>query len=329
MFDAATLRKTGEFLLAQKRVRLLLHKHPDGDVLGSCLGLARFLAARGVDVAVFGPFTRSVKFDYLAGFDAVEDGREEVRNPDFADTLYVVVDSTGLDRTGFEEGDFERLLRIDHHIGGSDYDQRDLVSTAYGATALLIYDLVLAMDADGIDPPLADCLYTGIMTDTGGFRYTNADAAVFRAASHLVERGAQPSAVAAYIYDRRDPAYLTLMRRALESLSFFEEDRVALLTLTPNGLSQEALALFGEDDFINLPRSLAPVEVVVQMKLAADGDWKVGFRGKGRVNVQAVATHFGGGGHFSAAGCELQGEETEIREKVIDRVLVALRDADL
>ncbi len=329
MFDSATLRKTGDFLLAQARVRLLLHKHPDGDVLGSCLAMARFLSARGVDAAVFGPFDRSAKFDFMAGFDDIQDGREEVRNPDFADTLYVVVDSTGLDRTGFADGDFERLLRIDHHIGGSEYDALDLVSTAYGATALLIYDIVLAMDPEAIDPPMADCLYTGIMTDTGGFRYTNADAPVFRAASRLVEKGANPSAVAAFIYDRRDPAYLTLMRRALESLSFYAEQRVALLILTPDGLPPEALALFGEDDFINLPRSLAPVEVVVQMKRSADGEWKVGFRGKGRVNVQAVATHFDGGGHFSASGCEMWGEEAEIREKVIDRVLEALRDAAL
>ncbi len=329
MFDSATLRKTGEFLLAQKRIRLLLHKRPDGDVLGSCLGLARFLAARGVDAAVLAPFECSAKFDFLPGFDTLEDGREEVRNPDFAETLYVIVDSTGVDRTGFKEGDFERLLRIDHHIGGSNYHDLDLASTAYGAAALLIYDLIQAMDPDGIDAPIADCLYTGIMTDTGGFRYVNTNAHVFHAASDLVERGARPSAVASFIYDRRDPAYLSLMRRALESLSFYKDQRVALLTLTPDGLPPEALALFGEDDFINLPRGLAPVEVVVQMKLAADGDWKVGFRSKGRVNVQAVATHFGGGGHFAASGCELQGEETEIREMVIERVFEALRDADL
>ena len=329
MFDAATLRATAEFLLAQKRVRLLLHKHPDGDVLGSCLGLARFLDAGGVDVAVFGPFSRSPKFDYLPGFDAIEDGRDEVRNPEFADTLYVVVDSTGLDRTGFADGDFERVLRIDHHIGGSDYDPHDLSSTAYGAAALQIFDLIHAYDPDAIDKEIATCLYTGIMTDTGGFRHQNADAPMFRAASFLVGRGAEPSAIAAKVHDRKHPAYLMLMRRALESLRLYDDDRIALLTLTPNGLPPEAIPLFGEDDFINLPRSLEPVEVVVQMKLAEDGEWKVGFRGKGRVNVQAVAVHFGGGGHFSASGCELSGDGDEIREKVLERIRQELQATDL
>jgi phosphoesterase RecJ-like protein len=326
MIDTATLRETGAFLLAQKRVRLLLHKHPDGDVLGSCLGLARFLRAKGVDVGVFGPFERSPKFDFLAGFDTIEDGREEVRNPDFADTLYVVVDSTGLDRTGFADGDFRRLLRIDHHIGGSEYDPRDLKDTSYGATALLIADLLRTLDEDAVDGEIATCLYTGLMTDTGGFRYTNTDTHVFRSAGFLAERGARPAEIASFVHERRDPVYLLLMRRALESLEFHEGHRVAALVLTPDGLPEEALPLFGEDDFINLPRSLAPVEVVVQFKRTLDGEWKVGFRGKGGVNVQAVALHFGGGGHFSASGCELTGALDDVKSKVLQRVKQALQE---
>lgn len=320
MIDVTKLRETGEYLLSQKRVRLLLHKHPDGDVLGSCLGLSYFLIAKGVDCAVFGPFPRAAKFDFMPGFDAVQDGHDEVRNPDYADTLYVVVDSTGLDRTGFDDGDFQRLLRIDHHIGGSEYDPRDLMDTSYGATALLVCDLIRSLDEDAIDTSLANCLYTGIMTDTGGFRYTNTDAHIFRSASFLVERGASPPSISAFIYDRRHPAYLLLMRRALESLEFRAGGQIAVLTLTPEGLPPEVVPLFGEDDFINLPRTLEPVEVVVQFKLASDGEWKVGFRGKGRVNVQAIALHFGGGGHFSAAGCELHGEESAVKGKVLARI---------
>ncbi len=324
MIEPQRLRETGEFLLAQPRVRLLLHKHPDGDVLGSCLGLARFLAGRGVDVAVFGPFECSPKFDFLPGFTAIQAGTDEVRNPRFAETLYVVVDSTGVDRTGFQEGDWRRQLRIDHHIGGSDYDPRDLKDTRYGATALLIADLLRVLDEDAIDAPLATCLYTGLMTDTGGFRYTNTDAHVFRTASFLVERGAEPAAIAAFVHERRSPIYLQLMQRALASLEYHEDRRVAVITLTADGLPPEASVLFGEDDFINLPRSLAGVEVVVQFKLALDGEWKVGFRGKGRVNVQAIAKTLGGGGHFSASGCELRGEAAEVKSRVLAQVRQAL-----
>jgi bifunctional oligoribonuclease and PAP phosphatase NrnA len=324
MIEPQRLLETGEFLLAQPRVRLLLHKHPDGDVLGSCLGLARFLAGRGLDVAVFGPFECSAKFDFLAGFTAIQDGRKEARNPRFADTLYVVVDSTGVDRTGFQEGDFQRLLRIDHHIGGSDYDSRDLKDTHYGATALLIADLLRSLDEAAIDAPLATCLYTGLMTDTGGFRYTNTDAHVFHSASFLVERGADPAAIAGFVHERRSPLYLQLMQRALASLEYYEDRRVAVITLTPDGLPPEATVLFGEDDFINLPRSLAGVEVVVQFKLALDGEWKVGFRGKGRVNVQAIALALGGGGHFSASGCELRGSAEGVKSRVLDQVRNAL-----
>jgi len=330
MIDQGKLRTTGAYILAQKRVRLMLHKHPDGDVLGSCLGLARFLESRGVDVAVLGPFReRPAKFDFLQGFDHIEHGGQEARNESFADTLYVVVDSTGVDRTGFQEGDFARVLRVDHHIDGHFYDERDLVDPGYAATALLIADLIRAMDAQAIDEGIATCLFTGLMTDTGGFRYSSTDAHAFRTASFLVEAGASPSRCATLVNDRRRPHYLTLLANALDSVSFHEDGKVALMLLKPDGLTPEAMEDFGSDEFINLPRSLESVRVVVQMKASPDGEWKVGFRGKGEVNVQAVAADLGGGGHFSASGCELRGPEGEVCERVMARVRRALREAGL
>ncbi len=329
MIAVEKLRETGRYLLDQTRVRVLMHKHPDGDVLGSCLGLVRFLHAKGVDAAAFAPYECSAKFDFFPGFADIEDGREEAGNSAHADTLYVVMDSTGLDRTGFAEGDFQRVLRIDHHIGGRDYDERDLTDTSYAAAALIVCDLLRAVDEDAIDEGIATCLYTGLMTDTGGFRYSSTDAHAFRSASFLVERGAVPARIASFVHERRPNAYLLLMRRALESLQFFGEGKIAMLTLKPDGLPPEALPLFGEDDFINLPRTLADVEVVVQMKLSEEGDWKVGFRGKGRVNVQEIAASFGGGGHFSASGCELEGEESELRAEILARVEKAIADAEL
>ncbi|MCP4547943.1 MAG: bifunctional oligoribonuclease/PAP phosphatase NrnA [bacterium] len=324
MIPIDKLQATGAFLLAQERVRLLLHKHPDGDTLGSSLALARFLKQKGMDIGVFGPFPRAAKFDFLPGFEEVESGVDEIRNPEYADTLYVVVDSTGVDRTGFEEGDFKRLLRLDHHIGGSRYSEYDLVDTSAGAAALIISDLLHALDKDGIDAGTATCLYTGLMTDTGGFRYTNTNSHVFHSVARLVDQGASPAEVATMVYDRRNPSYLLLLKRALESIEFHAEGRLAMLTLTAAGLPEEALLYFGEDDFINLPRGLAQVEVVVQMKLVPGENWKVGFRAKGKVNVQEIATHFGGGGHFSAAGCEIDGELEEVRHRVLTRVLEAI-----
>ena len=328
MIPYEQLRATGEFLLKEKRLRFLAHKRPDGDVMGSCLGLARFFRKKGIDAGVFAPFERSQKFDFLDGFDGLFDGREEAGNPLFEETLYVVTDSTGLDRTGFEPGDFKRLLRIDHHIGGDEYHELDLKDTGYGATTLIISDLLRALDEDAIDAEISTNLYTGLMTDTGGFRYSSTDAHAFRTAAFLVEKGAEPARIATLIYERQNPAYLEMMRLALESLEFHNERRVALLCLTPEDVPAEDLPLFDEYDFINLPRGLEGVEVVVQMKLSLEGDWKVGFRGKGRVNVQAVATHFGGGGHFSASGCEMTGEADEIRSRVLARVSEALQEAD-
>ncbi|MBC8367128.1 bifunctional oligoribonuclease/PAP phosphatase NrnA [bacterium] len=331
MIEQSRLKKTGRFILEQKRVRLMLHKHPDGDVMGSCLGLARFLAAKGVDVGVFGNFEdRPAKFDFLPGFEDIVTGRDEIGNAEFADTLYMVVDSTGADRTGFAEGDFRRQLRIDHHIGGAEYDDLDLVDTSYAATTLLIADLLRVLDESAIDEGVATCLYTGLMTDTGGFRYSSTDAHAFRTAAFLVEAGADPAYCANLVNDRRNPQYLTLLANAINSVSYHEDGKVALLLLRPEDLPEAVRPEFGKDEFINLPRSLESVRVVVQMKKSLkDGDWKVGFRGKGEVNVQAVAADLGGGGHFSASGCELVGPQDETMERVLARVAQALREAGL
>jgi bifunctional oligoribonuclease and PAP phosphatase NrnA len=328
MITTDNLQRTGDLLLAQNRLRLLLHKHPDGDTMGSCTALARFLKKKGKDVEILGPFPHPDKFDFLAGFQEIQDGREEVGNADFEDTLYVVVDSTGVDRTGFAEGDFKRLLRLDHHIGGSNYHEDDLLDTTAAAAALIVCQLLRHMDEDLIDTEIATCLYTGLMTDTGGFRYSSTNERVFRNASFLVERGAVPSEISSLVNDRRSPHYLTLMRRALESLEFHADGRVALLTLTTAGLSEEEIAHFGEDEFIGLPRSLSEVEVVVQMKLIPGSNWKIGFRGKGKVNVQKVAVHFGGGGHFSASGCEMDGDEQELKREVLERVFQELAESE-
>ncbi|MDP6417905.1 MAG: bifunctional oligoribonuclease/PAP phosphatase NrnA [Candidatus Krumholzibacteria bacterium] len=331
MLPKERYQETGRYLLEQKRVRLLLHKHPDGDSMGSSLALCRFLQSRGVDAAVLGPFDEAypAKFDYLSGFGEIQHGGEEARNPDFEETLYVVVDSTGLDRTGFEDGDFRRLLRIDHHIDGSDYDERDLLDRSAAATALIITDLLRALDEDAIDTEIANCLFTGLMTDTGGFRYSSTDAHCFETAAFLVSRGANPSDCANLVNDRRNSHYLVLMEKALASVKLYFEDRVALMILRSGDLPEEARPFFGQDEFINLPRSLESVRVVVQIKESPDGEWKVGFRGKGEVNVQALAAHFGGGGHFSASGCEMRGEAEDIRDTLLARLEESLREAGL
>jgi phosphoesterase RecJ-like protein len=327
MIPRDKLLETGRFLLKQDRLRLLMHVHPDGDVVGSCLALARFLEKKGKNVAVLAPFPVAAKFDFLPGFVRISPGSEEPGSTEHQETLYVVADSTGVDRTGFAEGDFARVLRLDHHINGASYDRRDLVDTRYAATALLVADLLRALDEPAIDAEIATSLLTGLMTDTGGFRYSSTDAHAFRTAAFLMDRGASPARIATLVYERRHPAYLALLRNALDSLSLHAQGRIALLVLKSDGLPPEALTYFEDDDFINLPRSLETVEVVIQMKRVPAGDWKIGFRGKGRIDVQKIAYAFGGGGHYSASGCELEGAEDEIRGRVLARTMEAFGSA--
>jgi phosphoesterase RecJ-like protein len=218
-------------------------------------------------------------------------------------------------------------INIDHHPGNSGFGEVNLVDSEACATAELVYDVLQAMAAP-IGYSAAISIYTAILTDTGSFRFSNANARAFEIASRMVAKGVDPSEVAEMVFDQQPIGRLRLLSMVLDTLELSPRDKVASAVVTQTMLRQTHTGVEDVEGFVNHPRSICGVEVGILLKEEVAGRFRVAFRSKGRVDVSRIAAVFGGGGHVNAAGATIVGNAEEIKERVFAMVEEAL-DEDL
>jgi bifunctional oligoribonuclease and PAP phosphatase NrnA len=311
--DVVDLLRTGQ------RFVLLAHLYPDGDVLGSQLGLGLALRDAGRAVTFACRHAVPEPFHFLPGSDQVQqwkDGRGEydvVVTLDCPDPSRVGGLLDGLRQPGV------RVLNIDHHGDNRRYGDVNWIHPPAAATGEMVYDL---LDPVGLrlTPDVAVNLYTAIVTDTGSFRYSNTTPETFRIAARLVEAGADPATTAINLYETRHLAGLHLLGRILQQVETNAEGTIAWVVIDRS--QTESPDLLEAEDFITYPRSLRAAKVAVLFRELA-GEVKVSLRAKGEVNVARIAAGFGGGGHPNAAGVVLPGDLAHAK----DVVLRAVREA--
>ena len=167
---------------------------------------------------------------------------------------------------------------------------------------------------------MATCLYTAILTDTGGFRYGNTRRGALLAAADLVAGGADPQWISENVYEADPPARIGLLAAVLPTLTIDEGGRVGSLTVTQKALADAGALPEHAEGFVDLPRSIRGVEISILYAELPDGSFKLSLRSKRNFNVERVARAFGGGGHINAAGCRADGELSEIRRRVIEAI---------
>lgn len=296
-------------------IALTSHEYPDGDALGSLLGLYLALKKLGKNVVAFLKGPIPYIYDFLPGLREVW-----TRPPLFSLDALFLLDATALDRTGFEEKALRagRVIRIDHHLTGARYDPLDWVDPEAPSTGNLVLELVRTLLGDGgITPEIATNLYTAVMTDTGGFRRSNTTAEAFRSALYLAERGADPFHIAQMVFDRKKPSTFRLLALVLPTLEVVEEGRVAHITIRSRFFKEAGADPAEAEGFVNYPLSLMGVWVGIKFQEERENFWKLSFRGKGFVNLAEVAQALGGGGHFNASGCRMEGTEEEIKTRTL------------
>ena len=288
-------------------VLCLGHVHPDGDVLGTLLGLGLALGAAGASVTFAGPHPVPETLSFLPGVDRWQVWKAAPGTFD----IIVMTDCPNPDRSeGLLEGargPQTRVLNIDHHPDNRRYGTVDWIDPSAAATGEMVFDLVRALGLR-VTPAVALNLFTAIHTDTGSFRYSNTTPRTFRIAAELAAAGADPALVSDRLYQQRAGDSLVQLGEVLRRVEISDDGQVAWLCVPRGLVSREFLEA---EDLVGYPRSVRGVKVAVLFSEEAPGKIKASLRGKGDVPVNAIAHRFGGGGHENAAGCTLSGTLAE------------------
>ena len=305
-------------------VAVTTHINADGDAAGSVAAMARLLPQIGAKAIVVNPTPWPAVFGFLkTGLDdRTSKGAEALRG---AGAL-VSLDVSDVKRLGSLAGAAKALpgprIVIDHHVP-TDEPAGDIVlaDTEACATGELLYDFAMGLGLE-IDQPIAEALYTAILTDTGGFRYSNTTPRTHAIAAQLIDCGVDPELTYRRIYASLSPGRLQLLRDALDTLGVDAKFGLAWVSVSNEEMDRYGVSSDDLDGIVEHPRSVAGTRVALFFRDLGYGKVKVSFRSTGDVDVNALARQFGGGGHEKASGALVAGHLDDVR----DRIVKAARD---
>ncbi len=313
-----------ELLARATSVVITTHANADGDGAGSEVALAAFLRARGVEAWIVNPTPLPESYAFLLpdpGWAISATGEEASRRCREAD-LAVVVDTAEVPRIGRVKGLIRDLPKvvIDHHPPGKRAIEGVIFrDTAACATGALVFELIERAGGPW-DETMARALYIAVLTDTGGFRFANTNAACLRVAARLVELGASPDELHRAAYGSFHPRRFELLRESLATLTVHESGRMAWMIVPKEAYDRLGATVEDLEGFVDVPRDVAGVEVAMLFRTTADGRIKVSLRSLAPVDVNVIAVELGGGGHVRAAAAVVKGPLVEALERVVRRV---------
>ncbi|UNY97549.1 bifunctional oligoribonuclease/PAP phosphatase NrnA [Zhouia spongiae] len=301
-----------KFLSSPKKISIIPHKNPDGDAIGSSLGLMHYLKKGQHSVRVISPNEYPNFLKWMPGNDEVIkfDYQEELAKKILRESdLIFTLDFNSLNRIEEMKPFLENLdvdfAMIDHHQQPDEYAKYMYSDVSMSATCEMIYHFISFLDGtDKIDADIATCLYAGIMTDTGSFRFSSTTSTTHRIIADLIERGAKNTEIHNAIYDSNSIDKLHLLGVALNNLVFLKEYNTVYITLTKTELDKYNFKKGDTEGFVNYGLSIEGVKLSIIFIENNDGDYiKISLRSKGSFSVNEMArTHFNGGGHINAAG---------------------------
>lgn len=289
------------------------HINPDGDCIGSQLAFAWYLRSLGKEVVIYDADETPTKLAFLEGAELITTAR-----PARTFDVLAVLDASNPDRLGWSGyRDFARLIiNIDHHRDNTRFAHCNIVDPSVAATSVLLYQFFDAMHI-AFPRGVAEALYTAILTDTGGFRFSNTDGQVLRICADLADRGADCAEVHKRVYASHSPEGMALKSRIWASLRFYDNNRICSMEM-PLDLAQQLGATYGDAEGMADYTVIADsVEAGMLLKY---NDKKTHFslRSAGAVDVGKIARGIsGGGGHTNAAGCTMQLPLEEARQKML------------
>lgn len=307
-----TAESIGRLLKSKRRIVVIGHKNPDGDAVGSCLGLYFFLNARGHDTQVIMPNDFPEFLKWLPGCDQIltydKDSAAVKEKIEKAELIFTL-DFNALNRTGdlceILESATANFVMIDHHQQPDDYAIATYSDVAMSSTSQMVFHLIEKLgDPEEITPQIATNLYAGIMTDTGSFRFPATNSTTHRAIATLIDHGAKNSEIHQNIYDTNSHNRLKLLGVALNKLVILPDFRTAYISITQKELDDNHFRKGDTEGFVNYALSVKDVVfAAIFIENKQEKITKISFRSKGNFSVNQFAReHFHGGGHTNAAG---------------------------
>lgn len=302
----AAIHARGRFLITS-------HARPDGDSIGSQLALAYALEALGKEVRLVNADPAPDHYMDFPGVNRIEIARAVVERD--ADAL-LVMESSDLKRTGVDGLEGRFTVNIDHHQGNTGFGNINWIDESAAACGELVFYLIQKLGVP-LTVEIATHVYLAILTDTGSFHYSGITPATFDICRQCVEAGVNPAAMARRVFDSNSFGKLKLIGALLDRMELLDEGRLAVLYLDDDILNATATTYNDTEGVINLPLTAREIQAVAFFKVGADGDVRVSLRSKYDVDVRAVASRHGGGGHKNASGFTLKGPMDAARPAVI------------
>lgn len=306
------LSQVVELIENKNNFAITTHIKPDGDGVGSSLGLCWLLRSLGknADVVVRGEVPQAYRT--LPGADAIRDVEHINGNYD----AVFVIECSDLDRPGIRGLESAFTVNIDHHATSEHFGTINWIDSTASAVGEMIYNLCKAIGGR-ITKEIAECVYMALVTDTGSFHFSNTSDRTLKVASELVRAGAKPAVIGEAVYNNYPWSRIELMRQVLATVKRDETGRIAYMRQTL-AMGESAESVDGDNNgFVNIPLAARDVVAAVYMREVGENEFRVSLRSKGNINVAKVAEAFGGGGHRNASGLGISGDWDECEAKIV------------
>jgi phosphoesterase RecJ-like protein len=313
------LSQVVELIESKHRFAITSHIRPDGDGLGSSLGLYWLLRALGKEAEV-------ITHDPVPQSYRKLPGAKDIRVAPSVDGNYdavFVIECSDVSRPGLVDLEKQFVVNIDHHSTSALFGNINWIDATASAVGEMIYNLCKAIGVR-VTKEIAECVYTALVTDTGSFHYSNTTERTFKVASELVKAGVKPAKVSQNVFSSYAWSKLELLSQVLATARRDPSGRVAWVRQTLEMQEHAGATEEDADGFVNYPLTVSEVEAVALLKETAPGIYRTSLRSKGDINVARIAEKFGGGGHRNAAGCTLKGDWDEAERTIVDLLIEAV-----
>lgn len=305
------VEKCAKILKSKDNILILTHAHPDGDTLGSAFALCRSLLSLGKKAKVKCSDVIQSKYNYLF---------EDMVVPDFDEEYIVAVDVATENLLGDLADVYAGKvdLCIDHHGTNTNYAKQLLLNADAAAACEIIFKVIKALGVE-IDLGIANCLYTGLTTDTGCFRYASATSNTYRAAAELIDLGVDNGRINRIMFETKTKTYAALERMALEGMQFFCDERVCIITITQDMYAKTGSNEQETEAIAPLTRQIEGVEIGITIREKVDKSCKSSIRTFESVDASKLAASFGGGGHKQAAACRFDCGVEDAKKMLVEK----------